>query len=352
MQDSQFTMKELAVFCLYLSRDYGISFQPAKYSFVENRVWPLMRQHLFKTLNDLITASKRDIGIRLELLNVLTTNETWFFRHPKHFRILKESIIPMILRRKKQEKDNRISIWSAGCSIGAELYSILITLLDTIESPDEWNIQLLGSDISSEALNRARLGIYNSSELKHVEQTHLKRYFKNVGVESFQIKPEFSRFSRFELLNLLEPWPSRGFDIIFCRNTMIYFDISNKELVAKKFHNALNQNGYYFTSANETIHWGSGGEFKKLFIKGDYIYQKSVNNQNFTVFRFETPSDLLRAINLLTNNGVKFHLKKIDQTHYLAPKRSILMKTEETPKIEELFALSSIKVTHKEIVSQ
>ncbi len=310
-----------------------------------------MRKHSYKTLNDLITASRKDIGIRLELLNILTTNETWFFRHPKHFRILKESIIPMILRRKKQEKDNRITIWSAGCSIGAELYSILITLLDTIESPKDWNIQLLGSDISTEALNRARLGIYSSTELKQVEQSHLNRYFRNVEIESFQIKPEFSKFAHFEMLNLLEPWPSRSFDIIFCRNTMIYFDIDNKEIVAKKIHNALNKNGYYFTSANETIHWGADSEFKKLFIKGDYIYQKSVSDQSYTVYKFETPSDLLRAINLLTNNGVKFHLKKINQTHYLAPKRSVHLKTSETPKIEELFALSLIKVTNKEIVS-
>ena len=96
----------------------------------------------------------------MKVLNVLTTNETWFFRHPAHNKILSKHVLKDIVEKAKKTGDNRIKIWSAGCSIGAEMFSIIFTVLDFLEEPEKWNLTFIGSDISSDAINQARKGNY------------------------------------------------------------------------------------------------------------------------------------------------------------------------------------------------
>ncbi|PKL48502.1 MAG: hypothetical protein CVV42_09450 [Candidatus Riflebacteria bacterium HGW-Riflebacteria-2] len=347
---NRFSAREISDFCLYLNREYGLSFPTARYSFVENRVEPILRDFGCSTLSDIVSKAKKDLQLRIELLNCLTTNETWFFRHPEHFKILREHILPTLLESSRQTGDNRLRIWSAGCSIGAELYSILFSILDALPDAQKLNIQLTGSDISSDAIERARSAIYGTNELKLLSEKMLARYFSKHSHNNWQVLPEYRKYCSFELLNLLDSWPARSYNIIFCRNTMIYFDESNKEKMARRFFKVLEPGGFYVTSANEMLKAGAKQDFTQVFVENEIVYRKVQQSTELQLVRFKTPTDLLRALNLLKNNGFFFQLEKIQQEHSLAPRRAIYLHKKESAKVEELFALNSIKVASSRLI--
>ncbi|GAB4275308.1 MAG: hypothetical protein Kow0029_16290 [Candidatus Rifleibacteriota bacterium] len=342
---TRFEFKELEEFSHYLAQEYGLKFSHDKYSFLENRIFPIMQEFGCRKLSDVVLQCKRDIKLRMELLNALTTNETWFFRHPSHFKILADYILPRITEKGIKTKDNRIKIWSAGCSIGAELFSIIITVLEKLKNPESWNLTFIGSDISTDAISRARSGKFNKHELRFVESSLRNKYFKQCGTDCYLLNPEIVKMADFEVLNLLDRWPARKLDVIFCRNVMIYFDEKHKKKLTEKFLNSLNQDGFYLTSANESIHWQTSLGLKKLFIENEYIYQKSAQKESFRLYQFSTPSDLLRALNLLNQSGLPYKLEKIPQSHKLAPKRAIFISQKDSIQADELFSLSSIKVS-------
>jgi chemotaxis protein methyltransferase CheR len=340
----RFSFKELEEFSRFLNQEYGLNFKPEKFQQLENRLMPLLRKYNCRILTDIILQSKTNIKLRTELLNELTTNETWFFRHENHHKILVNHILPEIISRAKKTGDNRLKIWSAGCSIGAELFSVLLTLYENLPEFEKWNLTLIGSDISDDAIQRAWQGVYSAHELRKLSQPKLKKYFRPYKNETFQINPEFIKLARFEVLNLLESWPARKFDVIFCCNVMIYFDEDKKKKVTERLLRSLNPQGYYFTSANESIHWTTDLGLNRLFIENEYVYQKSQQKSTFRLYQFVTPSDLLRALNLLNQSSLPYELAKINQTHSLAPKRAIYIDQKDAERAEELFSLSSIKI--------
>lgn len=345
VMQTRFNLNELEEFCSFLKQEYGLSFLPEKYQQIENRILPIMQQFNLRTLGDIILSSKKDIILRRELQNALTTNETWFFRHPAHFKILSRHILPQLQSQIEKSGDNRIRIWSAGCSNGAETFSILISLLEAIKQPQKFNITIVGSDIATDAISQARKGRYSHVELRLVERRILEKYFFQCNEEYFCIKPEYQKMVDFESLNLLETWPARKYDVIFCRNVMIYFGDEHRQKITEKFFNALNENGYYLTSANESIHWKTETGVKKLFLENEYVYQKTSQIERLRLYKFSTPSDLLRALNLLNQIGMSYGLEQTDQNHSLAPKRAISLSQKDSSRADELFLLSSIKVT-------
>ena len=289
--------KNLDLFCSILARETGLSFPTSRYSFVENRLTPLLEKYQSSNPNDLILKAKNDLKLRIDIINSLTTNETWFFRHPEHFEILKEYVFPNLLKNKA---DKVINIWSAGCSVGAELYSILITAKESISEKENFRINILGSDISYEAIQIAKKGIYSRRDLRDTPPYIIDKYFIKLNDEYYRIKDELKLDVNFEFLNLLDTWPPRTFDIIFCRNTMIYFNQENKVKLTNKFYRSLELDGYFFTSANEQIDLnGEGCGFSKIYLKNEYIYQKTNQRRKTCDLFFKSPSDLLRATNLL-----------------------------------------------------
>ncbi|HMM61426.1 MAG TPA: CheR family methyltransferase, partial [Candidatus Rifleibacterium sp.] len=144
----------------------------------------------------------------------------------------------------------------------------------------------------------------------------------------------------------------QGLDIIFCRNTMIYFDSDNKQRLTERFFEALNADGYFFTSANEMIHVENLAGVRKVFLENEIIYQKSGGRREFCIFHFVTPADLLRALNILKNNGFDYQLEKIQSENQLEPTRSICINRSDMPNIQELFNLSSIKISNIENLSR
>ena len=296
--------KSLDLFCSILSRETGLTFPTSRYSFVLNRLTPLLEKYAVSNPCELILKSKQDLKLRIDIVNELTTNETWFFRHPEHFEILKDDVLPEIIRRKK---DKSLNIWSAGCSIGAELYSILITIRESLPDYNNYRINILGSDISYEAVQLAKKAVYDNYDLRATDKAIINKYFDKQDNDTFRIKDELRTNVSFEFLNLLETWPPRNFDIIFCRNTMIYFNKEIKKSLVKRFFKALELNGYFFTSTNELIDVKDDSYgVKKLYLRNECIYQKTSNVNKTVELFFKNSTELLKATNLLRKVSFSF----------------------------------------------
>ncbi len=332
----------------FLSREFGLFFDASKVTFLENRIFPFLDKLNCLDMNQFIACIQENPHQRRELLDALTTNETWFFRHPRHFDILREEILTPLVSLRNTPGRRSLSIWSAGSSIGAEAYSIAITLREVLPEPQDWDITIIGSDISDEAIKRANKGTYTQQELKLLSRTLLTKYFSPQGTHAFQVKPDLRSMVTFEQLNLLDPWPARTFDIIFCRNTMIYFHEETKATLTERFYKALATGGTFFTSATETLHWRGENAFEKLFIHGEYIYRKPGQGKPFVLFRFNTPADLLRALNMLVKSHFDYHLLNIPQDAPNHPRKAIYVPKALEPKVEKMFAEANLKTARRE----
>lgn len=345
---SHFSPNAFAQIRDFLSREFGLFFDASKATFLENRIYPFLEKLNCLDMNQFIACIQKNPHHRRELLDALTTNETWFFRHPRHFDILREQILPPLIRSRDAPGKRSISIWSAGCSIGAEAYSIAITLKEVLSNLEKWKVSIIGSDISDEAIKRAIQGTYTQKELKLLSKTLLNKYFIARSPNSFEVKPELRSLVTFELLNLLDPWPARAFDIIFCRNTMIYFHEETKALLTERFFKALVAGGTFFTSATETLHWDNECGFEKLFISGEYVYRKPEKSKPYILYRFRTPADLLRALNLLVKYQVDYHLLNIPQESPNHPRKAIYIPKFLQTKVDQMFAEANLKTLRKE----
>ncbi len=206
------------------------------------------------------------------LINALTTNVTSFFRENHHFEALASYMIPEALKRNEQTR--RLRIWSAGCSTGEEPYCIAMVLSECIPSSIRWDAKILATDIDSDVIATAQQGVYPVDRLSSVPQARLRRCFrKGVGAYAGQalIQPDIARLITFRTLNLQHPWPMQGpFDVIFCRNVMIYFDQATRERLVTRFAGLLAPGGYLCLGHSESIH-GGAAPFRLV---GKTIYRK------------------------------------------------------------------------------
>ena len=194
-------------------------------------------------------------GERLEMLDLISTNKTGFFREPGHFDFLKNRILPDLVRSKQ------IFVWSAGCSSGEEPYSIAMTLLDNAENPGKWDFNILASDLSSRVLAAAEAGIYDRSQIiEEIDSSRLNSHFlegKGANRGKMKIKNNLRNIILFKRINLMDAsYPVRfPLDLIFCRNVMIYFDRSTQEQLVGKLFRFLKPGGYLFIGHSETLQW-------------------------------------------------------------------------------------------------
>ncbi|NTS76885.1 protein-glutamate O-methyltransferase CheR [Catenovulum sp. SM1970] len=202
-------------------------------------------------------------------INAITTNLTSFFREKHHFEFLEQTVIPELL--KKNSVDKRVRIWSAGCSTGEEPYSISMTITDKLVKPG-WDVKVLATDLDSNVLAKASSGVYSDSNVGNLDLKIKSRCFvRNTKGDSYKIKPHFQSVIRFKRLNLLEKWPMKGqFDVIFCRNVVIYFDQETKEQLFNRYAQLLKPGGYLFLGHSESMNRGMSA-FEPL---GQTIYRR------------------------------------------------------------------------------
>jgi chemotaxis protein methyltransferase CheR len=184
-----------------------------------------------------------------QMVDELTTNKTSFFRESAHFDLLREEILPAYKAR-----GGRFRIWSAGCSSGEEPYTMAVTLNEALPDIERRDAKILATDISPTILDQARSGVYTPQVLAEVPDSQRKRYFEAQADGRFAAKSSLRSLISFALLNLMEPWPMKGpFDVIFCRNVMIYFDQPTRERLVQRYHELLTPGGILCVGHSESL---------------------------------------------------------------------------------------------------
>ncbi|WP_347917056.1 protein-glutamate O-methyltransferase [Paracoccus marcusii] len=196
---------------------------------------------------------------RRHLLSAITTNVTAFFREGHHFQALAHEVLPPLIAQARAGR--RLRLWSAASSSGEEPYSMAVTLLDAFPDAAQHDVLILATDIDPEMVDRAQQGRFAADALAPVPPTQVKRYFQPHAA-GFEAKPEVRRIMRFGELNLHDDWPFSGkFDVIFCRNTAIYFDSAARQRLWLRFGGALNEGGALFIGHSERLDGPAAGLF-------------------------------------------------------------------------------------------
>ncbi len=185
-------------------------------------------------------------------IDAVSTNETYFFREINHFNVLRRTVLPEIIKRK-----HRARVWSAGCSTGEEVYTLRIVVNETLAELGQpgADVSIVGTDISTQAVARAKNGVYNERALRLVPQAAMDRYLAPEKAGTRQVLPDVRSSVEFRVHNLFkDPPPGGPFDIIFCRNVMIYFNKATQtKLVDEIFSSALDPEGYLFIGHSESL---------------------------------------------------------------------------------------------------
>jgi chemotaxis protein methyltransferase CheR len=206
------------------------------------------------------------------LINAITTNVTSFFRENHHFEALTSFMMPEALRRNAASR--RVRIWSAGCSTGEEAYCIAMAASEALPAGAQWDFRILATDIDSDVIAAAEQGVYPLDRMSAVPPESLRRFFRKGGgaqTGNVLVKDAMRSLVTFRTLNLLHSWPMRGpFDVIFCRNVMIYFDQATRERLVARFAQILAPGGYLCIGHSESIQ-GAAIQFRLV---GKTIYRK------------------------------------------------------------------------------
>ena len=225
----------------------GIHFTDVNRPILENRLRDRLRKTSIASLDEYLKKIKTDETELKNLLDAVTTNLTSFFRNKVHFDGFINHVIPDL---KKRKDDRKIKLWSAGCSTGEEPYSLGMVLLDKL-GPG-WKIEIIASDISFNVLMKAKEGFYQKTKTTGIPPEYLSRFMIDVG-DGYQVKDELKNIIRFDYHNLSNDSGLRNFDVIFCRNVIIYFDAVAQENVVNAFYGATNDYGYFFIGHSESL---------------------------------------------------------------------------------------------------
>jgi len=208
-----------------------------------------------------------------KLINELTINETYFFRDFPQLRNFAEDVLPVVVKEKRNSK--KIKVWSAACSTGEEPYTLSIILQEMLDKPEEWELQILASDINTEVLQFARIGLYESRAVKDVPPEYLEKYFTKRN-DKYLVNLNVRRPVVFKRINLVcenEMSSVNGCDFIFCRNCLIYFDDESRRKVVSSLYEALNPGGFIFLGYSESVGRISSA-FKVQRIGDTIVYSK------------------------------------------------------------------------------
>lgn len=271
-REFNFTDKDFNFIRKLVAEKTGISLSEAKRDMVYSRLSRRLRKlelDRFDHYCDLLKSEKNDELV--QFINAITTNLTAFFRENHHFEYLKNTVLPELLRKKS---DKRIRIWSAGCSTGEEPYSIAMVVKEATQAFKGWDIKILATDLDSSVVQKASTGIYTTQRVNGISKERLQKYFqKNADANSdeLRVNQQIRELITFKQLNLMHDWPMKGpFDIIFCRNVVIYFDKDTQRVLFDRYANLLASNGHLFIGHSESLFKVS----ERFRLIGGTMYQK------------------------------------------------------------------------------
>jgi chemotaxis protein methyltransferase CheR len=248
----------------------GIVLDGDKHYLFESRLTPIVRQLGLGSINDLCALLKatRETEVGRQVVEAMTTNETYFFRDPAHYDAIRTVLLPQLKEDRRDTK--KLRFWSAAASTGQEAYSLAMLLLESGLS--DWNVQILGTDFSSQVLERARSGKYQQIEVNRgLPAAFVVKHFRRSGVD-WQLSEPVRRMAVFETIDLRKSMRALGpFDLVFCRNVMIYFDAETKKKILKELHGTLFRGGWLLLGAAETA-FGVEEWFERRTVGSAIVY--------------------------------------------------------------------------------
>lgn len=254
-RDFEFTEADFKRVQQLVGEHTGIALSDAKHDMVYSR---LSRRLRARSLTDFDTycrliESGQDETEMVEFVNSITTNLTSFFRENHHFEFLGKELLPALM--KKNAATRCIRIWSAGCSTGEEPYSIAMVVRETV--PDDWDVKILATDLDTNVVNHGATGVYDEQRVDGLPAALLKRWFRrgtggNAG--KVRVAPELQSLISFRQLNLMQEWPMHGqFDVLFCRNVVIYFDKTTQQRLFDRYAERMVSDGHLFVGHSESL---------------------------------------------------------------------------------------------------
>jgi len=273
---------EVKVISKYVHDLSGIVLDVSKSYLIESRLGPIADEQNCRNYSELYFKAKSDATRKLQtqIIDAISTNETFFFRDNSPFELLKHKLIPDLIDQLMESRNGTppsLKIWSAACSTGQEVYSIAIILKELLGSDiNNWRISLIGTDISDAAIAQASYGSYNRTEISRgLKPEQVTKYFTSNGTQS-RIKDEIRFMASFRKQNLLEPFTGMGkVDIILCRNVAIYFGLENKKSVFERLAKQLNPGGKLIIGSTESLLGITEIYERKQYMNSVFYTQKS-----------------------------------------------------------------------------
>jgi chemotaxis protein methyltransferase CheR len=250
-----FTREDLGRLCEFLYRRTGMSFADSKRYYIDRRLAERIAATGSATFQSYFATLRADADTEIEhLINAFTVNETYFNREDHQLRCLTLDLLDNVLRARPSGES--IRIWSIPCSTGEEPYSIAIWLMENWKEVDRYNIEIVGSDIDTCVLAAAAEGVYGERALMRLSGDVIHRYFKPLAGDKYQIDPglrDSIQFTRVNLVDAQETAGYRNFDVVFCRNVLIYFDDTSRRTAAENLYDCLRPGGYICLGHSESM---------------------------------------------------------------------------------------------------
>ncbi len=243
-----------------IARDrWGLCLTEKKMPLVSNRLSSFLRHSRFDSTQDYLDYLEEDAGEEdmLVFFDLLSTNVTSFFRDRNHFDYLEREFYTPLARGNITLPGRRIRIWSAACSTGQEPYTLAMHAMENLPDIANWDFKILGTDLSNFAVEQAKAGHYAADKMDGIPPEMLRTYFtRGTGAskDQYTVTRQLRSLVTIARLNLMEPWPFKGhFDVIFCRNVMIYFDADTRRKLVLRFHQLLRPGGILAIGSAETL---------------------------------------------------------------------------------------------------
>lgn len=254
----------------YMKKNYGINLEK-KRILIEGRLSNMVIQRGFKSFKEFIDFAFADKtgNETMQLVNKLTTNHTFFLREPEHFEYLKSTVLPYL--EKANEKTHTLRIWCAASSTGQEPYTIVMTMDEYFGAKASmWDMKILATDLDTDVLKKAQAGIYTADMVKDVPSHWLSKYFTKIDDKNYQVIDRIRNQVVYKQFNLMDKIVCKSpYDLISCRNVMIYFEQETKNALIERFYDVTKEGGYLFIGHAESV----GRDTKYTYVK-PAIYRK------------------------------------------------------------------------------